>query len=415
MHEIGLYHPRIHFPSDAWIKAAALYWTKMARIVPPGYVPRDSDAVHALRDELDFVVDVELYQSQRKVGLGEACSKFVEFVDRNHSELRVRYGISRQAFDRYIRDSDNFPFGFEPWDNEQGDPLVAEVADNKLGTPVREPLVSHGLGFASGRNIFPGISISSTVVHPRLARVYMSALAEDVARANHLRPTTSDPDVFAVGNGWTVNRMRSLLLSQDESNVPIWKNPSRDLKLATPDVIGMIAVRTVIPSGIDQVPVKKIIKIREQFASQFTAFRDAVDTIANEVDATLEAIQDPAVVHAYLTQEVNERLLAPVKELRREMRQMKIDTATATLTFKYEVPAIASLVAGGMLVHEPLLAGGAAVAVGLLVQGTRAKSIRRSERDSSPASYLMLLHDHLGAHSTIQRAAHQIRRIIGLA
>lgn len=50
MHEIGLYHPHIHFRSDSWIKVAALYWTKMARIVPPEYVPHDSETgPHAAR------------------------------------------------------------------------------------------------------------------------------------------------------------------------------------------------------------------------------------------------------------------------------------------------------------------------------------------------------------------------------
>ena len=37
MATIGLYHPFIHFKDDAWLKLSALYWDRMARIVPPSY------------------------------------------------------------------------------------------------------------------------------------------------------------------------------------------------------------------------------------------------------------------------------------------------------------------------------------------------------------------------------------------
>jgi hypothetical protein len=35
----GLYYPYINFRSDSWLKVAALYWPKMARIVPVDYKP----------------------------------------------------------------------------------------------------------------------------------------------------------------------------------------------------------------------------------------------------------------------------------------------------------------------------------------------------------------------------------------
>ena len=34
MATIGLYHPFIHFKDDDWLKLSALYWDRMARIVP---------------------------------------------------------------------------------------------------------------------------------------------------------------------------------------------------------------------------------------------------------------------------------------------------------------------------------------------------------------------------------------------
>lgn len=58
MQRIGLYYPYIHFRSEEWLKAAALYWPRMARVVPDRFVPADAGVALALKDGLDFVVDV---------------------------------------------------------------------------------------------------------------------------------------------------------------------------------------------------------------------------------------------------------------------------------------------------------------------------------------------------------------------
>jgi hypothetical protein len=57
--EFGLYYPFINFRDDQWLKIAALYWPKMARIVPAGCPTRDSETVRALIDELGFVINLK--------------------------------------------------------------------------------------------------------------------------------------------------------------------------------------------------------------------------------------------------------------------------------------------------------------------------------------------------------------------
>lgn len=44
MSDIALYHPHFHFEDEGWLKAAALYWPKIARIVPAHCRPRDAPA-----------------------------------------------------------------------------------------------------------------------------------------------------------------------------------------------------------------------------------------------------------------------------------------------------------------------------------------------------------------------------------
>lgn len=420
MHEIGLYHPRIHFPSDNWIKTAALYWTKMARVVPPNFVPRDSETVRTLRDELDFVVNISTDASDHyRWGRGhwDACEEFAGFIEDDHVELRKLYGTDK------IPGAAELPGEFESWNDPTGEALVAEVAEPKIAWHIRQSLVRHELAIPKPRRDdfmdTPGL-----VMHPSLARLYMSALADDLARTNHLLPITDDHDMFSVASGWTKDRMRNLLLPPGTHQVrpnddDTWTRYAIRMGSpwrpgARPDLIGMVAVQLAIPRDMTHIPVGQIIKVRKDFAPQFLVFRETVETLAKDVNGTLEAVQDANVARAYLAQAVDEKLLAPVRELREQLRTMSRDTITTTLTFKYEVPALASLVAGGVFAHEPLLAGGAAVAAGLLglVKGARRDSSDR--RLGSPVSYLMLLQDELGAESALRRTAARIRAITGL-
>jgi hypothetical protein len=48
---IGLYYPYVHFHDKTWLKVAALYWPKIARIVPDGYPVQDDPVTQALINE----------------------------------------------------------------------------------------------------------------------------------------------------------------------------------------------------------------------------------------------------------------------------------------------------------------------------------------------------------------------------
>jgi len=56
MANIGLYYPYIQFKDETWLKLTALYWDRMARIVPSGFPLADSDGVRLLADT-GFVIE----------------------------------------------------------------------------------------------------------------------------------------------------------------------------------------------------------------------------------------------------------------------------------------------------------------------------------------------------------------------
>src|SRR5688572_18693363 len=88
MQRFGLYYPYVHFTSDAWVKAAALYWPRMARMLPMDFTAHDSDVVRELAARLDFIISLD------PTGIVDDVSRMLEKVVSEHGdELVSRYAM----------------------------------------------------------------------------------------------------------------------------------------------------------------------------------------------------------------------------------------------------------------------------------------------------------------------------------
>jgi hypothetical protein len=107
MSDIALYFPHIWVRDASWLKAALLYWPRIARMVPAsgdygygiwsrdllppgpwrGYLPRE---IHdrVLRDT-DTLLDVSVESAQEEV-----TSEFVPVLEEHAEQLRRRYGLA---------------------------------------------------------------------------------------------------------------------------------------------------------------------------------------------------------------------------------------------------------------------------------------------------------------------------------
>src|ERR1700755_2441564 len=90
---IGLYYPYIHFRDDAWLKASALYWDKINRIVPDDMIglTDDSPTVRVLKEELGFIDDIppDYYQT------ASVSDVFANVLESQGEELQERFDISQ--------------------------------------------------------------------------------------------------------------------------------------------------------------------------------------------------------------------------------------------------------------------------------------------------------------------------------
>jgi hypothetical protein len=50
MQKPALYFPYVHIRDDEWLKAAALYWPSVHRLVPHGYAKHDSVTAQVFMD-----------------------------------------------------------------------------------------------------------------------------------------------------------------------------------------------------------------------------------------------------------------------------------------------------------------------------------------------------------------------------
>jgi hypothetical protein len=389
--EIGLYYPYFHVRDDAWLKAAALYLPKVARVRPPGYPVRDSATASVLRDELGFLLDVDPGPQA-----AATAREFEALVRQEEATLLRRYRLPRYPG----------PGGFgvesqNPW--FQNETRFAWIHKSQLG--VAEPHYSFvrrlsdlRLAWMSRFDPLTGTRADEGWVgmHPHLVAVYSCALAFRIARANGLAPVTHDPRLLALPIDWTMDEIAVLL--QDPASIEAPPHAS----VPVTGMYACAALRAVLPDGIERVPVETIVRVRRTLSDEFDAFRVHLGEMSWEL-AQLEEVEDPGVLQARLESLVDRDITRSVRELEHGLRALGLEPVRAVLGLKsLELPAIAALGAHAMNL-SPIVGAGGAIAVQLLASiGT----VRRTaaEQRTSAAGYLLALRRELDPVSAVTRA-----------
>ncbi len=378
----GLYYPYLHF-SDDWLKIAALYWPQMGRIVPESITLSDSDTVRALSDELGFVVRVP-----PESAVQELTDLLIDIVAEHGETLRERYSISKHYF--MMSDSCG-----PSWPNPQRHRDLDEVeAAGRVVALHREK----GGAFLWGMLADSGLAVQLGDwwgLHPQLAWLYMCALADKLATRNHLIPTTDQDMVHADSLTWTDELFTSKLLAG---------YPPKEIA-ATPtgrrEQVGLLALSQVIPRDPHRVSVAKVVKVRRRYALEFDAFYGEVADLANHLEGELAGIADQDILARYLENEVRRRFRSPLDSLERAMRSEGVDTSITALTTKVVLPASTGAL-GGVLMHNPVVAAGGAVA---FVAISLMQDLHRSRRSVTPsaASYLWRVDRELNPGNTLRK------------
>jgi hypothetical protein len=108
--------------------------------------------------------------------------------------------------------------------------------------------------------------------------------------------------------------------------------------------------------------------------------------------------------------EVDRRFALPLEDLRRALKGLGVETAFSAANLKFELPAAAGTVAGGVLAGEPVI--GAALGAAFAVIGLRraANQQRQALLAASPAAYLLSVERGLEPPSLLRRLTGGRRR-----
>jgi hypothetical protein len=361
MPEIALYYPHVHPRNEAWIKQAALFWPRIQRIVPDNYPVFDTEALTRLSAE--GVLTSRAPDDPTMAALGD---EFVRFLAENDAALGGPYGLDDVSTlperEGWVHDADLNPrFGW------------IHVA--KLSPRVRHALLDSGL--ATARDDWLGM-------HPKLADVYMCALAGELSRRGGTTPVTDGELHHAGAYGWDLETVARGLLPEAQF-------PSRVEQEQPRNEAGVlfltIAMRTLVPEDLAAMPVERVLRLRKRYASDFWNYRERVTSVASGL-ARLRDVEDLATLAEHVEIEYEKTLKQDLSDLRRALRSQRVDAADTALAIKVAAPATLLGAAATELGSAAAGAGAAtAISVFSAIRGIRAQ--RRNALAASPATWLL--------------------------
>jgi hypothetical protein len=226
-----LYYPTIEFQSETWVKAAITYWDKIYRIVPPSYIPRDSDEI--------------------KIGISEGV---IENINLTEEDLKE----TADKFEAYCNDLDWLPDGFETSRFEVR--LHDEKIDERLKPYFKE--------FAGSMNKDGFYS-----VRPEIANGYMFFLSDTISKRRNLARLSDNEDMFT-----------AMTYFDAEGNFDDWISDSEREEHYT-----NLILENVIPGDIRSIRMDRIIEIGAKLKNYKEEFRE----MTSEFAQNLSKIEDP--------------------------------------------------------------------------------------------------------------------------
>lgn len=374
----ALYYPLIHFRNEEWLKLSALYWDRMGRIVPHSYEPEDPPAVAHFGD---YVETLRPEWVRPEFGAG-----FVEFIKDNAPGLRARYDVRGRGGWDPVPGWRRPPFAGGP---SGTDPRLGYVYFEKMTPELRRVLLDSSLAtFDEAGPDGGGTSWGPRWIgmHPLLADVYMTALAEQLARERLMHPLTDrTTGHLAVGSGGFERVAQAVLSDSGDSGALA---PS-----AVEDVAACVALQCVLPKGLHSVPVERILEFREKYPEERGRFQQHVQEFV-AVRTWLAEARDRKTLEERLGDEFGRTLKPQLAELREKLRDCNIDSVMGVLSMKVEMPGAAIAAAGllGVVAAPVGLVAGAALAVIPVLRGAKKaqKELRRT-----PVAFLLNAEEEL--------------------
>jgi hypothetical protein len=337
----------------------------MNRIVPEGVHPDDSESVKSL-------VGAGFVKSMDPTGAAfEIATPFRELLKRRSAALQRRFRLSESRF---------------------------EVALRKLR--LRSPRQGQGLSIISSAKFdrdllgdLKALDLASVItpegryewigMHPTLARVYMTALAETMAPWLGARPVAESAFDHIAISGVTLERLTDALLSEKRSKP---EKPDRSQEVE--ETLATIAFRSVVPAKPELIPASQIIEFRETYGEERAQFQLEISKIIKDCEH-LGQITDEARLRQHLEDMYKTRLAGKLERMEQAMRRARWDVLDGTIAASWAVPTavVTGLAALGLALPAVSVAAVGIAFGGWQIWRKREKSVAETMKPS-PEAYL---------------------------
>jgi Family of unknown function (DUF6236) len=366
MTNVAIYHPSINVPTGEWLQLSLLYWERLLRVVPPDD-SRAAPAKIAALEEADLVRKID-----PSPGLDAVADAFLSVIRENPDELLRRYELSSGS-------------AWKGHDFSGGDPGMTYVHAGKLTANLKAELVESRLAIWD-----PDGWIGT---HPKLARIYMSYLADRIGRMSAATPVTDDPAAHLLASRWSADQLKESLLGpqQDGDTSALDQDATASLAL--------ISVKAIAPER--SLSIQEILDLRARYGEELMRFRDLL--LAIVADAGIESVTRPDALEMHLN-DLYERRVAPhLAQLRRDLRLMSFNTVEAAINMQTALPPAAAFAAGQVGVLSPGLTTGAAAAVSVVNVRRGMTSARKDALAKNPTAFLWRI-DRLRGQGALREA-----------
>jgi hypothetical protein len=385
----ALYYPFIHFKNDTWLKLSALYWDKMGRIVPEGYETEDSQTVQ----DLGKFVEV-LRPSWVNPEFGET---FVKFIEEYGSRLKKHYSIAlREQWPELPSDRRPPAAG-----GRSGiDPRLGYVFYEKMSEDLRKILIESRIALTD-----PG-DIRWIGMHPKLADVYMMALTDQLAGEHGLCPLTDETLDHIAISGCTVERLAQVLLP----DVQLVENRANEREVEM--YAASVALQSVLPRDLAQLPVEKILAFRDKYPAERGAFQKLVADFLKPRE-WLNEVKDKQDLTARLQSEYEKTMKPKLDELRQNLHDTRIDTVYGCFNAKLLLPSLAPKAVSALgLGIDPLTATVAGFAwVTIPILRDKRKVMQQTLR-SADVSFLYQVEENLTPKTLAGRIKSDVNKLV---
>ncbi|MCT4123975.1 DUF6236 family protein [Elizabethkingia anophelis] len=370
----ALYYPHINLTNKNWIKHALLFWENISRIVPRSVEPSDNEDIIRIKLESDFIKDYNPKPWDTSQAFSEFTNELRPILESDHFFNNRYFELSgrRGHYNRDYREKRAF---FSELARSTGTYIHIE----KINPDLIRYLFDIGIAVPGEHEWESWIKIDNEI-----GLLYMTYFAKSISKNKSLPIVTDIEKSFSASLHF-------------ESSI------NSDYKDQFEYKLGNLVIDSIVPKNINDVPLDKILEIRNKYDGERTSFFNEISNLSNSIAGidNADALKDALNLHSKL-------IIKETKDLEKLYNSNKIETVTKSLSIS--VPTtIASFTEYVPDAAKPIvLAGG--VMFGMISAANSVKK-EKLELQKEPKSYLLNLKSELSDQNIFNRLNDTIKGI----